>query len=249
MIGVSTLAFADQDLESALLEIEKISSHAEIFSEKMHDIVEDFKNNPNTESLFSHTLSYSVHAPTQDVNLANPRENLRVAALETIQQSARVCQEIGAKILVVHPGYMTGRDMYDSCKAALLKSLPVLAKIQEEAGIKICVENMPNSDIYLFRSPEEIEWETAIHPIVLDIGHSNTTKTTAEFLKKQIAHYHIHDNDGKTDAHLAFGDGSIGEPVLQKIVQKAKREKAVLIAENKTAKDAKITVDFLKQIK
>ncbi|WNY25518.1 sugar phosphate isomerase/epimerase family protein [Methanolapillus millepedarum] len=247
MIGVSTLALFDKDLDFALSEIEQFAGFAEIFSEGKHDIVADFKNNPNYECLFSHNLSYSVHAPTQDVNLASLREEIRRAGLEIISQSARVCQEIDANILVVHPGYMpqNSTGLYESSQAALLKSLRQLAEIRKETGVNICVENMPNAEIFLFRYPDEINLEEEDLSFVLDIGHAHTTNTLDAFLNRRVNHYHIHDNDGKSDLHLAFGDGNIGDLMLNKIIQKSKKENSMLIAENKTIHDAKKTFKIL----
>ncbi|MDV0447741.1 endonuclease 4 [Methanosarcinaceae archaeon Ag5] len=247
MIGVSTIALFDKDLDAALSEIEEFAGFAEIFSEGKHDIVADFKKNPNIDCLFSHNLSYSVHAPTQDVNLASLREKVRLTGLDVILESAHVCQEIDAGTLVIHPGYMPLKSdgFFEKSKAALLQSLRRLSEIQEETGVQICVENMPDVDFYLFRRPEEIDLDAFDLPFALDIGHAHTTKTLDEFLNRRVDHYHIHDNDGKSDSHLAFGDGNIGETVLDQIIQKSKKENATLIAECKKIEDAEKTFKIL----
>ncbi|MDR0767678.1 MAG: sugar phosphate isomerase/epimerase [Methanosarcinales archaeon] len=241
MIGISTLAYSGKNLTEALSEIEKRVSHAEIFSEGTHDVIHSGKDG----ILSSFSLSYSIHAPTQDVNLAAVRETIRKAGVEVISESAAFCMNRDIEILVVHPGYTAGIEMLPPAYKSLEKSISDLQRIKEETGVRICIENMPNAEIYLFKSPEDIDLKDL--EFVLDIGHAQTANNLNEFLQKEIAHYHIHDNCGDFDSHLGFGDGVIGFPALKQIVQKAKREKAILIAENKTAEGAMKTVEALKK--
>ena len=47
--------------------------------------------------------------------------------------------------------------------------------------------------------------------------HTRITVLT-EFLRFPAAHYHLHDNDGKEDSHLALGKGTIDfEPVMKAV--------------------------------
>ena len=253
MISISTLAFSDQPLGEALFEIEKVCSHAEIFSRGRHDVIGgnvrvgsgiDADSNADVD-LSSYSLSYSLHAPFENVNLASPIESVRLSALDVIQKSASFCQKHDISILVVHPGALEGGGTLFEARAAYLKSLPSLQKIKEEYGIRLCIENMPKIDLFLFQKPDEIDL-TGLE-LILDIGHAQTTGNLDEFLKMPVAHYHIHDNDGLTDAHLGFGDGIIGFSKLEQIVSKAKREKAVLVAENLTVGNALKTVSALEK--
>ena len=241
MIGISTLAFSNAEIGIALSEIEKRANHAEIFSEGLHDVIHSGQG----EVLPSYALSYSIHAPTQDINLASPRRAVREAGVEIIRDSAFFCMNRGIDVLVVHPGYVTGREMLPQGYEAFEKSLADLGKIKEETGVRLCIENMPNAETYLFRNPDDIDLSGL--ELILDIGHAHTAGNLAEFLEKPIAHYHIHDNDGSADAHRGFGDGTVGRQMLEKIVGKAKKEKALLIAENKTIQNAEKTVDALKK--
>jgi len=244
MIGISTLAFSNLPLRAALGEIEKMAAHAEIFSEGSHDLI----HCPQNDILSDFDLSYSIHAPTLDINIASFRENVRHAGVSVISDSADFCMNHNIEILVVHPGYAADAGALEYAASAMHKSLAELSKIAENTGVRLCIENMPDADVFLFKNPCEIDFAAYSGlECILDIGHANTTRNLNEFLKKPIAHYHIHDNLGDKDAHLGFGNGSIGEDALKKIVEKAKREKAVLIAENKTIGDAKRTVSALKK--
>ncbi|MDV0445071.1 endonuclease 4 [Methanimicrococcus sp. At1] len=246
MIGISTLAFSNTDLETALSAVEQMTKakHAEIFSEGIHDVI----HSENSEILSSYALSYSIHAPTLDVNLAAARETIRKTGLEIIQDSAEFCMNRDIEILVVHPGYAADKETLPQAYKSFEKSIPGLQKIKEETGVRICIENMPDADIYLFRNPDDINLiETAGLEFILDIGHAHTTENLKEFLQNEIAHYHIHDNGGDFDSHFGFGDGTIGHFCLEQIVKKAKKDKAILIAENKTIEGAVKTYEALKK--
>ncbi|MBZ3935302.1 sugar phosphate isomerase/epimerase family protein [Methanimicrococcus blatticola] len=259
MIGISTLAYSNKSLTFALSEIEKSAKHAEIFSEGIHNVIHPDVIHPGTirpdsenssEILSSFSLSYSIHAPTLDINLAAVREKIRKAGVEIINESAVFCMNNNIEILVVHPGYAADVQTLPAAYKSFEKSTAELEKIKEETGVRICIENMPNAEIYLFKTPEDekkINLKSKNLEFILDIGHANTAGNLNEFLEKEIAHYHIHDNAGDVDNHLGFGNGTIGFNILEQIVKKAKKDKAVLIAENKTVEEALKTVEMLKK--
>ena len=244
MIGISTLSFSNLPLHTALKEISKRAAHAEIFSEGSHDLI----HSPQNDILSDFDLSYSIHAPTMDINIASVREKIRTAGVSVLSDSAEFCMNHGIEIMVVHPGYTADIANMKNAEASLHKSLTELSKIAENTGVRLCIENMPDAEVFLFKNSDEIDFSK--YPdleFVLDIGHANTTRNLNDFLKKPIAHYHIHDNLGDRDAHLGFGNGNIGEETLKRIIEKAKRENAILIAENKTVGDVETTAGALKK--
>ena len=244
MIGISTQAFLNETLSAALEEIEKRAAYAEIFSEGNHDVIHCRKN----DILSSYALFYSIHAPTMDINPASVREKIRAAGIEVLKNSAEFCMNHEIEILVVHPGYAADFENMKQAEKSLSKSLAELSEIAEETGVRICIENMPNVKMFLFKNPEDVDFSKYQNlEFILDVGHAHTTENLNEFLKNPIAHYHIHDNFGDIDNHLGFGSGSVGDEMLKRIIEKAKAEKAVLIAENKTIEDAEMTVNALKK--
>ncbi|MCX6329103.1 MAG: sugar phosphate isomerase/epimerase, partial [Bacteroidia bacterium] len=44
----------------------------------------------------------------------------------------------------------------------------------------------------------------------------------AEFLRLPARHYHLHDNNGKEDSHVAVGEGTIDFEPVMKAIQKNK---------------------------
>lgn len=235
MIGISSLAFMDKSLDEALECIESMVSCAEIFSESSHWL------DQNVSSLFSYDLKYSIHAPTLDVNIASLREKTRQASLDIIAETAQICASADARVLVVHPGYVSDTGVLDKAYAALDESLRFLSRISEDTGVRICIENMPDHETYLFRHPNEISLQS--NGFVLDTGHAHLNNNLSEFLKTDIDHFHIHDNNAISDEHLAVGDGTID---FSELIPYIRSSKATLVIENKSPEDAEKSLHVLK---
>ena len=99
MIGISSFAFHDLPLAQALEKIESLTDCAEIFSEGRHDLLRE------EEVAFSYDLTYTVHAPSTDINLASVRDPIRMASLQLVRQMADICNDLDSSIMVIHPGY------------------------------------------------------------------------------------------------------------------------------------------------
>ncbi len=228
MIGISSLALSDESLEHALESIESAVDLAEIFSEGRHDLFQ------NASILSSYNLKYSVHAPTLDINIASTHEKIRIASLNIISDVVDLCSRAEIDTLVAHPGYFSEDFMSVAAHNSLSESLEFLKKISEYTGVLICIENMPAYETYIFKNPDDIDLKG--NGFVLDVGHANTTGNLNQFLDMKIDHYHIHDNFGKADEHLAIGDGNAD---FSKFFEKIKYSSAKLILENKNFENAK----------
>jgi sugar phosphate isomerase/epimerase len=118
--------------------------------------------------------------------------------------------------VTVHPGFVSPvgklvpEKVWEMQKTALVE----IGRCAEEHGILACVENMIDIKDFLCRYPEELlgitEGLDGIG-ITLDVGHANSVGKVDAFLvhMKQVNHLHIHDNHGRSDEHLALGDGTI----------------------------------------
>jgi len=237
MIGISSYAYQSLPLSQALEQIEKISGCAEIYSEGMHDIFR------HPQIPHSYNLIYSVHAPTTDLNIASIREPIRCASLELVRQTVDICIKIDAQILVLHPGYFSYAYDIQAAKVALEKSIKQFADITHETGVKICVENMPDWECFLFRYPD---LDLDGNGLTLDVGHANTTGTLNEFMKYEIGHFHLHDNNGEKDEHSWIGSGNIDYSALRGIL---KKNNTIKILEHRNSEDVYKSLSALKLMK
>ena len=161
----------------------------------------------------SYSIDVFLHAPTIDLNPASLNPGIREETLKQLNETVDFACKIGAKALTTHPGMI--HRLEDRIRnLGIAYSVETLGKANdyaEERGIIFSVENMPNKYAYFCNSPEEHKFfvkEIGSYATV-DTGHANTSDDTESFFKmKRIAYYHLNDNDGEKDQHLALGEGT-----------------------------------------
>ncbi len=166
----------------------------------------------------SQNLTYTLHAPFANINIATPAEDMRNFILKRLEKSIAFAQQLECQLMVMHPGLRTGISWFYpglDWKTNIV-SVQKLLKLSREYGVKIAIENCPELYGFLVNSVEQFsrffdELGENVG-LVLDLGHSNIngqTHTLVETLGKKIVHIHAHDNDGKHDLHLGVGDGTV----------------------------------------
>jgi sugar phosphate isomerase/epimerase len=204
-IGCSTYCCIDHPLACALEYLSSRTSLVEILSDSQHSLYDQ------KEVCLSYDFHYTVHSPCADLNIACCNETIRGAGMEVIREMAGICDEIGAGVLVIHPGYVEAPFCGGRSRASLERSLDEIAAIGEEYRVAPAIENLGHWDVCHFRYPGFIELlEEKGIPFVLDVGHAHLNGCLEEFLKRgSPVHVHLHDNNGHEDEHLACGAGSI----------------------------------------
>jgi sugar phosphate isomerase/epimerase len=238
MIGISTSCLSDVPLEHALDVLYDLTGIVEIVDDGLH-----FMDNAGTAQCFN--FHYFVHAPSRGVNIASQLEIIRKASVEVIRQCAGIASEIDADKVIVHPGYFSHVLQRDIGIFQLERSLIELGEISEEYSITFLIENMPKWDYFLLKRPEELSLINGFE-FVLDVGHANTNSCLDEFLEVPISHFHLHDNSGKEDSHLAPGKGKIDfSPVFDAI----EKNEAPGIIEVNTLESAKSGLEYISKMR
>ncbi|MDD5023752.1 MAG: sugar phosphate isomerase/epimerase [Methanoregula sp.] len=237
---ISTFCCIDHPLDEALGILAGRTSHVEILCDGLHDLL------PDVSSCSEYPLMYSVHAPTSDVNIAAVNERMRSASLSVLGDVLATCARIGADHLVVHPGYSPYEQVRDRSYASLLSSLDDLARLQDEHGVRVCIENMGGWQCCHFRTPAFLpELAERGLEVTLDCGHAWLNGNLEAFLQLgAFSHVHLHDNGGTNDDHLACGDGTIDFPCL---VQQLPQQ-ATLVIETRELAAAKKSFRYLSSI-
>lgn len=219
---ISTFCRMDFPLKTALATLSERTAHVEILADGLHDILAD------PEICTEYPFSYSVHAPTSDINIASVNERMRQASLAVLDDTMTACTRIGADHLVIHPGYAPYEQVRARSHTALLRSLDELVRLQDEHGVRACVENMGMWECCHFRGPEFVP-ELASRGLgcTLDVGHARLNGNLGAFLATGgFCHVHLHDNRGTNDDHAACGSGDID---FSAVVQQLPREAARVI--------------------
>ncbi len=205
IFGCSTFGSMDHPLVTTLEEISLRTDWIEILSEGQHDLFR------HKEDCCSFSARFSVHAPCADLNIASTRERIRTGSIGVIDDICKICDDIDAKTLVVHPGHCAWEPVRDESWSSLMRSLGDLACVQEDHGVKITLENMGSWECCHFRTPvllERIKGQGL--GFTLDVGHAYLNHVLEDFTQDgNPDHVHLHDNLGECDDHAACGSGVI----------------------------------------
>ncbi|MGI5965141.1 MAG: sugar phosphate isomerase/epimerase family protein [Candidatus Methanomethylophilaceae archaeon] len=240
MIGMSCTGFSAFSVEEIAEKVSKKFTLWEIFSEAEHSIGKNWSRLRDIKK--SYNLEFSVHTPISDTNIAALTDRMREASVLEMIHTAEVSSEIGAKLVVVHPGLssLSVPGTEERAKEHAKKSLRTLDRISREYGIVFAVENMPNFPPMLGKTAEELAEliEGTNLSVCFDIGHANTTNqidSVISLLGDRFANVHLHDNMGDTDSHLTVGDGNIDFP---KAIDALSRYRGNYIIESKSFESA-----------
>jgi len=185
-------------------------------------------------------LTYTVHAPFEDLNLATLNMKRRESTLATLLRSVDLAAEVDAEVWVVHPGLYSGLSWaYPHRQWSLnLEAIETLMESANSLGLDIAVENMPRHSFILgsCRDFEAFVAEKSMSEsrLAFDVGHANTFNQVGEFLKRfadRICHIHLHDNYGELDEHNAIGDGAVHWSVLKHFLAR-KRFRGLVVIES-----------------
>ncbi len=174
-------------------------------------------------------LTYTVHAPFEDLNIATLNMKRRESTLTTLLRSINLAAKVDAEVWVVHPGLYTGLGWaYPNRQWRLnFEAVEILRERTQSLGLKIAVENMPRHS-FILGSCRDFELFVAERSmsgseLAFDIGHANTYNQVGEFLKQfgdRISHIHLHDNYGERDEHNTIGQGVVHWSVLKDFLAK-----------------------------
>jgi sugar phosphate isomerase/epimerase len=170
---------------------------------------------------------YSFHLPFSGgphVDIAAFYETYRVQAVDLARLWMQRAAALGAKVVIEHPTVsrasvdIEGEDKY---LRALDRSLAVLLPEAQSLGLTFALENMlPGDDGGRFGSrPKHFRriLEAFDHPALgfcLDTGHAlvschESAHEMFEAMAAKLAAFHLVDNAGDRDSHLAPGNGRV----------------------------------------
>ena len=167
-------------------------------------------------------LRASLHAPIHGMNLVSPNLRLAAAALAEHVGTIELAPELGAKLVVFHPGGLPGEyarlpGAYERAWQRLGFVLDILVPTAVSRGVRLAIENkQAGAGRDLILTPEEHLRALEGRPELgacLDFGHLNTVEgDPAAFVRalgERLVHVHLHDNQGERDEHLGLGQGTV----------------------------------------
>ena len=173
----------------------------------------------------------SVHLPFYDLNFGSPDRRICEYSFNSIISGLDFAERIRAQIAVSHLGYNVklSKNSTEKWFRLFIAVKEKIEKYASQIGITVVWENTYEKDFYLFDKMIEFNPETAF---CLDIGHCNCFAdfSAVEFFnryQKNIRHFHLHDNEGTEDSHLAPGNGNIDFTQVLDIINKSTANTAI----------------------
>lgn len=190
------------------------------------------------EIAHSYGISYTVHAPFADINIASPSKQILKTSIKRLRQSMVYASMLDAKLWVFHPGMRTGISSFYPGRDWQQNnvSIHLLCKVAEEYGLRVALENLPEPYPFIMKSVDDFTRfyaETGLNVnMVLDVGHANINRQILPFLRafnKRIVHLHASDNMGEFDEHLGIGYGKINWQDFAQALKEAGYDKTIVV--------------------
>jgi len=217
--GISTHFFAREPLTGA---------HLDRLADAGFDTVELFANShqidfddPNrlrdlARAVDRNRLAVNtVHAPFysslaslkrgQFLDLGTTDADVREMAVQEISRSFVLATLFPVDYYVLH-----FPDHFE--ESALLRSVDALLELARELPFKLCFENIPGTCTDTGTIARFLDQHPCPIGICYDIGHAHLNGRAVDDIRDYGVHFytaHIHDNDGRSDAHMLPGDGNI----------------------------------------
>jgi sugar phosphate isomerase/epimerase len=203
------------------LEVQEFTTPANL--DAPQELIEGLKEKTKDLSMVS------MHGPFSDLIPASRDPLIRHVVRERFIQACQVAEQIGAKHLILHSGYIPKTYPSDMWLRNSLDFWIDLLNHDPFEG-EIHVENVYDDD---FSSLKELidrvnqVFQTKRLTICLDIGHvnANSSRPFTEWvpgLGDRIGYTHLHNNGGSLDDHWQLDQGTIQiEQVLDLLVQHA----------------------------
>lgn len=239
-IGLSLLYKLGEPFDKSLMDaVRRNVKLIEIVDEGIHAL-DKRKTSMLVDLGKSYGLSYSVHAPSADINIASPSRNLLNVMMKRLKRSMECACALGAYLWVFHPGLKTGiSSFYPEAEwRQNIKSVQLLYKYSKIYGIKVAIENLPEPYPFLMKSVEEFQrfydeiGEAADMGFALDVGHANINGQIELFIEKfrdKLIHIHVHDNHGREDQHLGIGYGKVNWESFANALKSISYDRTVIV--------------------
>lgn len=151
-------------------------------------------------------------------DVSHPDKSERQKVLDGLRREADYARQLGAELMVIHPGAKEIGDETHSPQRldAIRNAAPVIDDIGRSFGLVMALENLPpgymGDDMAMLRRIAD-EIDSPHLGLNFDLGHAQLVTADPSLVARQagprMAGTHIHDNTGSGDEHLVPGYGVI----------------------------------------
>jgi len=168
-------------------------------------------------------IGISIHTPFDGLNIASPKNKIRMQSVGELKRSIDYAAEVGAPSATIHGGQISPveytSEVWNASVAANLKSLSELAEYGKSRGVALCLENGNAYErCWLKHGNHHGEMKEIRSQITdnlyytVDFGHALYFSSDPSFMigelgQENVLVTHLHDNNGMFDSHSDLGTG------------------------------------------
>ena len=176
---------------------------------------------------------HSIHAPIYNdrasgrsgpqsiIDITERTKARRMAMVDEVKRALEIAETIPFRYMVQHLG-LPEQEFDEARIETGFSSLEELKVFAAQRGVEVLLENTPNAlstgeRLKLFLNTTHLNLNYCF-----DVGHAHMASGVEnEFneMKSRIRSVHLHDNDGKSDAHLFPGQGTIDWKLTMKLLR------------------------------
>jgi sugar phosphate isomerase/epimerase len=183
----------------------------------------------------------TFHGPFMDLAPGGLDETIRKATVKRLQRTMELVPLFAPRSVVFHAGYDDSRyhAHREEWLSNSLATWEVLAKVAEEMGVAIHLENVyEQTPEMILALLEKISSEYL--GFCLDVGHMNVfgeapLSEWLEALGNHLKEVHLHDNDGRRDTHAPIGSGTVPFEELFQYLRHLERKPLVTLEPHEEA--------------
>jgi sugar phosphate isomerase/epimerase len=159
-------------------------------------------------------LDVVMHLPFGGVDVGSPLSAVRAGARDQLRDAIDLTAAFGGTKAVYHADTFVRPEVWDDAAVwpHVVESVAQLHRYGRDAGVTVCVENVPGPFVSIEEFPALLAATSA--PITVDTGHAAVSglddDALAAFLADhgdRVGHLHLNDVRGATDEHLPVGMG------------------------------------------
>jgi sugar phosphate isomerase/epimerase len=158
----------------------------------------------------------SMHGPLGNASVASINPGIRLESVRQHIAAVELAHDLGATVLVVHPGDLRDRRFKGETLGLSCDALATVSDRAAALGVTIAVENCGPYLAGIDQTAADLA--TIVRSlgsrggVCVDTGHAAVNGNATELvtlLGDAVAHFHVHDNHGARDEHLPIGAGTI----------------------------------------
>ncbi|MFX1338009.1 MAG: sugar phosphate isomerase/epimerase family protein [Promethearchaeota archaeon] len=202
-------------------------------------------------------ITKQLHGTLTDLSMCSFNEHISEASVKSYIDAAQMCEEIGARVLTVHPGnghyLITAIRKYN--KEQLIKAVHKLLDATANLDVVICIENM-DQGAYMLGTENDIEEFLSILNredifLTFDTAHATECNMNIELYWEKFHRYvrniHLAEiGDNETDLHPPLGTGKVNFKKVLNLVKKYDYDGSMFI-EIVTGRALRRSIDYIRQ--